>query len=297
MVSDGPVSYAEIENILEFSEDRLLSALSELQTLFLFQKPRVVEAEQRFDINLNTKKLVRLVEGHSDFYARIERAAKVLKGQVPEAAPGIVGALIRQAQLRLNAGRHQESEQILLEALDKYPQSADLHSFLGYAYKRMGRVADARTQFEAAVKLKSRRRDIYLQWVGMEIGEKEWTKAISVADRATKAFPDFYEMMERKVFAKKQAGFDFFRGMHREKAEKMWREAADDAQMYINAPEKLGGEREIASAIYCAAVICLDMLGETNERNRRLADWAAEHPGDPQSNVSGRSSSRNMDRL
>lgn len=282
-VTDGPISYAELESILEMSEDRLLSALSELQTLFLFPKPKVIEAEQRFDINLNTKKLVRLVEGQSDFYARIERASKMLRGQMPEVAPGMVGALIRQAQLRLNADRYQESEQILLEALDKYPQSPDLHSFLGYVYKRLGRLADARAQFEAAAKLKSSRRDMYLQWVGMEIGEKEWSRAISVADRAIKVFPDFYEMMERKIFAKKQAGFDFHRGMHREKAEKMWREAAEDAKAYIKSPEALsGGEREISSAIYCAAVICLDMLGETRERNRWLEDWAAEHPGDPQ---------------
>jgi tetratricopeptide (TPR) repeat protein len=282
-VSDVPTSYDEIENILGFTEDRLLSSLSELQTLFLFPKPKVVEADQRFDINLNTKKLVRLVEGQSDFYARIDRATKLLKGQLPQAAPGIVGALIRQAQLRLNAGRYQESEQILLEAIDKYPQSADLHSFLGYAYKRMGRVADARARFEAAAKLKSGRKDTYLQWIGMEIGEKEWTRAISVADRAIKGLSDFYEMMERKIFAKKQAGFDFHSGLHREKAEKMWREAADDARTYIKSPENLkGGEREISSAIYCAAVICLDMLGETRERNEWLEDWAAEHPGDPQ---------------
>lgn len=282
-LTDGPISYAELESILEMSEDRLLSALSELQTLFLFPKPKVIEAEQRFDINLNTKKLVRLVEGQSDFYARIERASKVLKGQIPEVAPGVIGALIRQAQLRMNADRHQESEQILLEAVDKYPHSPDLHSYLGYVYKRMGRVADARVQFEAAAKLKSRRRDMYLQWVAMEIGEKEWSRAISVADRAIKVFPDFYEMMERKIFAKKQAGFDFHRGLHREKAEKMWREAAEDAKSHLKPPEALStGERAISSAIYCAAVICLDMLGETRERNRWLEDWATEHPGDPQ---------------
>lgn len=282
-VTDGAISYAELESILEFSEDRLLLALSELQTLFLFPKPKVVEAEQRFDINSNTKRLIQVVEGQSDFYARIERASKALKGQMPEVAPGIVGALIRQAQLRLNAGRDQDSEQILLEALQRYPQAPDLHSFLGYVYKRQGRITEARTRFESAAKLKSRRRDMYLQWFAMEIGEKEWTKAISVADRALKSLPDFYEMMERKIFAKKQAGFDLFRGMHREKAEKMWREAVADAKEYLKPPMSHGdGVAEISSDIYCAAVICLDMLGEARERNRWLDQWAKEHAGDPQ---------------
>ena len=238
-IPDGPISFAELESILEFSEDRLLSTLAELQTLFLFPKPKAVEGEQRFEINLNTKKLVRLVESQSDFYARIERVSKALRGQLPDAGPGIIGALIRQAQLRLNAMRYQEAETILVEAIEKYPQSADVRSFLGYAYKRMGRIADARGQFESAVKLKGRRKDMYLQWLTMEIGEKEWSKAIAVADKALKAVPDFYEVMERKVFAKKQAGFDFRSGFHREKAEKMWREAADDAKGYIKLPDAL----------------------------------------------------------
>lgn len=282
-VCDAPVSYAELEHILNFSEDRLLSALAELQTLFLFPKPRIVEGEQRFDINLNTKKLVQLVEGQSDFYARIERASKAVRGQLPDAERGVVGALIRQAQLRVNALRYSEAEGILLEAIEKYPQSADLHSYLGYVYRRVGRIAEARSQFEGALKLKSRRRDMFVQWVTMEMGEKEWSKAIAVADRAIKAFPDFYEMKERKIFAKKQAGFDFYRGLHREKAEKMWREAIDDARTYLQPPEVVKpGEREISSAIYCAAVICLDMLGDYHERNRWLNEWGAEHPGDAQ---------------
>jgi tetratricopeptide (TPR) repeat protein len=282
-IPDGPVSFAELESILEFSEDRLLSALADLQTLFLFPKPKAVEGEQRFEINLNTKKLVRLVESQNDYYARIERASKALRGQLPDAGPGIIGALVRQAQLRLNAMRYQEAETILIEAIDKYPQSSDVRSFLGYAYKRMGRISDARSQFEAAVKLKGHRKDMYLQWVTMEIGEKEWSKAITVADKAIKAVPDFYEVMERKIFAKKQAGFDFRSGFHREKAEKMWREAADDAKAYIKAPEALQSrERQLSSSIYCSAVICLDMLGDFRERDRWFRQWAAEHPDDPQ---------------
>ena len=282
-IPDGPISFAELESILEFSEDRLLSALLELQTLFLLPKPKAVEGEQRFEINLNTKKLVRLVEGQSDFYARIERVSKALRGQLPDAGPGIIGALIRQAQLRLNAMRYPEAETILVEAIEKYPQSADVRSFLGYAYKRMGRIADARSQFESAIKLKGRRKDMYLQWLTMEIGEKEWSKAISVADKALKVVPDFYEVMERKVFAKKQAGFDFRSGFHREKAEKMWREAADDAKAYIKLPDALQPrERQLSSSIYCSAVICLDMLGDSRERDRWFRQWAEEHSDDPQ---------------
>ena len=282
-VPEGPISFAELENVLEFSEERLLSCLTELQTLFLFPKPKAVEGEQRFEININTKKLVRLVEGQSDLFARIERASKALRGQLPDVGPGIVGALIRQAQLRLNAMRESEAETILLDAIEKYPQAADLHSFLGYAYKRMGRIADARSQFEAALKLKCKRKELFRQWARMEMGEKEWSKAIAVAEKAVKAAPDFYEMLELKVYAKRQAGFDLYRGLHRDKAERMWREAVEDVKQGIRPPEALqAGERQISSSLLCSVVICLDMLGDLRERDRWFQQWAAEHPDDPQ---------------
>lgn len=282
-IPDGSVSFAELENVLAFSEDRLVAALSELQTLFLFPKPKVVEGEQRFEINLNTKKLVRLVESSSSFFARIEHASKALRGQLPDVGPGIIGALIRQAQLRLNAGRNQEAEAILLNAVEKYPQVGDLHSFLGYAYKRMDRIVDARTQFAAALKLRCKRKDMFLQWLWMEMAEKEWSKAVSVADNALKAIPDFYEMVAQKVYAKRQAGFDFYRGTHSEKADRMWRDAVEDVKLGIKPPEALEtGQRQINASLLCSMVICLDMLSEFRERDRWLERWEGEHPDDPQ---------------
>jgi tetratricopeptide (TPR) repeat protein len=281
-ISDTPISLDELENILEFSADRLINALTELQTLFLIPKPRVVAGEQRFEINLNTRKLVRLVTGSTDLYARVERASKALSGQLPDVGYGVIGALIRQAQLRLNTQRNQEAEALMLQAIDKYPNAPDLHGFLGYAYRRMGRVVDARAQFEAAHKLKTKRTDTYLQWIKMELAEKEWSRAITAADKALKALPDAYEVLQFKTYAKRQAGFDFHRGLHREKAERMWRDAVEDIKNAIKPPESLQpGERTINAAMLATIVICLDMLGEFGERDRWLNQWETEHPDDP----------------
>lgn len=282
-ISDGSVSAAELENLLELSEDRLIASLSELNTLFLFAKPKIVEGEQRFEINSNTRKLVQQVEGGSDFYARLERKSKALRGQLPEIGHGVVGALIRQAQLRLNAQQNPEAEKILLGAIDKYPQSADLHSFLGYAYKRMGRVVDARKSFESAYKLKSLRREHYIQWLRMEIAEKEWSKAIATAEKALRLIPDFPEMLERRVYAERQAGFDFHAGLHREKAERMWRDAVEHAEAALKQPDLLeAGERQTNALLYCSAVVCLDMLREYKRRDELVDRWASEHPDDPE---------------
>jgi tetratricopeptide (TPR) repeat protein len=281
-VQDEPISFAELKDILEFSEERLLSALIELQTLFLFPKAPAVEGEQRYQINLNTKKLVRFVEGSNEFYARIENRGKALAGKLPTLQHGLVASLIRQAMLRFNAGQHGEAETILMGAIEKYPNAADLHGVLGFMYRRMGRVADATAHFEAAYKLKSKNPETYLHWMKMEISEKEWSKAISVADRALKLVPDAYEIVERKVYALRQAGFDLHRGLHSEKAAKMWIEAVEEIDKSIKSPETLpAGARALNASMYYTIVVCLDMLNQFRERNRWLERWDREHPDDP----------------
>ncbi len=282
-VTDTAISFAELENILELPEDRLLSALSELQTLFLFPKAPAVEGEQRYQINLNTKKLVRLVEGPSEFYARIDNRSKALAGGLPVVGHSIVRSLITQALLRLNAGQHAEAETILLAAIEKYPNAPDLRGFLGHVYRRIGRVGDARMQFEAAFKLKTKNPETYLNWLRLEIAEKEWSKALAVADRALKILPDAYEIIERKVFVLRQAGFDLHRGMHYEKAGKMWSGAVEEVRRSIKSPEALPtGARKLNASMYYTIVVCLDMLSLFRDRNEWLERWEKEHPDDPQ---------------
>lgn len=282
-VTDDPISFAELESILQLSEDRLLSALTELQTLFLFPKAPAVEGEQRYQINLNTKKLVRLVEGPSEFYARIDNRSKALAGKLPVVGHNVVSSLIRQALLRLNAGQHAEAETILLSAIERYPNVPDLHGVLGYVYKRIRRIADARTQFEGAFKLKGNNPEMYLHWQKLEIGEKEWSKALAVAERALRIIPDAYEIVERKVYTLRQAGFDLHRGLHYEKAVKLWTEAVEEVKRRIKPPETLpAGARHLNASMYYSIVVCLDMLNQFRDRNYWLERWEREHPDDPQ---------------
>jgi tetratricopeptide (TPR) repeat protein len=281
-VADDLISFAELESVLEFSEDRLLTALQELQTLFLLPRLPVVEGEQRYQINLNTKKLVRLVEGQRDLYVRIESVSKALAGKLPNVGQSIVSPLIRQALLRLSAGQTAEAEAILLKAIEKYPGEPDLRGFLGYTYKRIGRNADARSQFEAAYKIKAKSPEMFLHWMKLEIAEKDWSKAINVADRALKVVPDTYKIVELKVSTLRQAGFALHVGLHREKAERMWADAVEEIKRRIKSPEELSeGKRQLNASMYYTMVVCLDMLNRLSERNHWLELWEKEHPDDP----------------
>ena len=281
-VNEDPVSFAELEQTLGFSRDRLISSLNELQGLFLLPKPQAVEGEQRFQLNLNTRKLVQLVQGDSDLYARIKRQSEALTGKLPRIGWGTVAALIRQAHIRLQAGQKAEAEGLMRNAIEKYPAEPDLRGFLGHVYRRMGRIVDARAQFEEAYKRKGKNRSMFLGWTRMEISEKEWSKAIRVADRAIKALPDNYAMVELRTSAKLQAGLDFLKGLHYEKAEKSWIEAIQDIEKYMKAPEDLNiGERDTNSSLYRIAVICSDRLRKHKQRDQWMRRWEAEHPDDP----------------
>jgi tetratricopeptide (TPR) repeat protein len=205
---------------------------------------------------------------------------------LPDVGRGLVSSLIRQALLRFNAEQHVEAETILLGAIEKYPNAPDLQGILGFMYRRVGRVADARAQFEAAYKLKSKNQETYIHWQKMEIAGKEWSKALVVADRALKILPDAYEIIERKVYTLRQAGFDMYRGLHYEKATKMWTDAVDEVERHIKNPETLPtGARYLNASMYYSVVVCLDMLRRVKDRNHWLERWEKEHPDDPQVTV------------
>jgi hypothetical protein len=70
-ICPGPVSFPEIEAIVGISSDVLSSALGELQKIFLFPKPKIIEGEQRFEVNSNTRALVREVFGGGDNFKRL----------------------------------------------------------------------------------------------------------------------------------------------------------------------------------------------------------------------------------
>lgn len=282
-ITDDPISFPELSNILELTEDRLLSVLAELQILFLFPKAPVVEGEQRYQVNLNTKKLVRLVESKTDLYSRIQHRARALSGVLPDVGGTVISSLIRQALLRLNAGQSAEAETILVGAIEKYPRKPDLHGVLGYVYKRTGRLADARARFEAAFRLRSRKHEMYLHWMKLEIAEREWSNAIMVADKAFKIIPECYQIIELKVYALRQAGFDLYQRLVHEKAIKMWTEAVEEVKGKMKPPEELpAGERQLNASMYYSVVVCLDMLRRISERNYWLERWEKEHPDDPQ---------------
>lgn len=301
-ITEEPISFAEIETVLSVSEERILTALSELQTLFLFPKPRVVEGEQRFELNRNTRKLVRLVEASSDQYARIEMASRAIAGKLPDVGRGVVSSLIRQAYLLMTSERHQEAESLLIKAADKYPQASDIQGFMGFFYRRRERYTDATKHFENAYKLKCKHLDTYRHWVKMEMSLKEWTRAIAAADKGLKLLPDCHELHALRGECKVRSGQDLAARLQREKAFKLWNEAAQELSQALKSPNALKeGDRESSAAMYRTLFICLDNLGDFKSLKYYFEAWKAAHPDDEnverQLEIVVRRRGKNLDQL
>jgi tetratricopeptide (TPR) repeat protein len=278
-ITEEPVSFAEIETVLGVSEERILTALTELQTLFLFPKPRVVEGEQRFELNRNTRKLVRLVEGSSDQYARIETASRAIAGNLPDVGRGVISSLIRQAYLLMTNDRHQEAESLLIKASDKYPQASDIQGFMGFFYRKRERYTDATKHFENAYKLKCKHHDTYRHWVKMEMSLKEWTRAIAAADKGLKLLPDCQELHALRGECKVRSGQDLAARLQREKAFKLWNEAAQELAQALKSPPNKS-EPENSAAMYKTLFICLDNLGDFRSLKHYFDAWKIAHPDD-----------------
>lgn len=282
VVSDQPASFAELQNVLGFSEDRLIASLTELQTLFLLPNASIVEGEQRYHINQNTKRLILSVEEPTDLFQRIRVKSKALAGTLPVVGRDIISQLIRQAILFNSAGNFLKGEELLLKSIEKYPNAADRYGFLGYLYKGVNRTTDARFQFEQAAKLKSKSEDTYSHWVKMELAEREYNSAVRAATLGITQLPSSYKLLQLRLEAKYRVAHDHISRLQTEKAERLWREIVEEIEKILKPKRNLKAEEfEINAALFKRLVVCLEHLGEMQELNKRFAQWSNEHKDDP----------------
>jgi hypothetical protein len=306
-LSPGPVSFAELESVTGFSKIRLNAAIAEMQRLFLVLKPRIIEGEERFGVNLNTRTLVNRVLEGTDLYRRTKNAADAVAGRLPFTDRGRTGAVVRQAVFLIRTGEFSKAEETVQTALKVQPNNPDLIGALGYVYKswRPQRTTDARQQFARAAQLKCKRLDPYRQWIQMEIQGREWTNAGKAAAHGLKNLPGSAELMYWEGYAHSRLGKELLGGLILERARTELELASSLLQSALRPPENLTGsqERQLNSMCYQAVVINYDSLAELADledlkglhqrdpfKSKReyvskveqfLTDWTAEHPDDP----------------
>ena len=282
-VSPIPISYAELEAVTGLSGETLMGALGELQRLFLVPKPRLIQGEQRFEVNLNTRSLVQKFLGSSDLFRRAEAAHKAVSGGLPNVRNAEVGAIIRQAVFLVKNRDHKQAEQLLTKASEKYVNNPELLGMLGWVYKAWDppRLTDAREKFMRAWQLNSHAEDMYKHWSRMEADQHEWTKAAEAAEKGIKLLGDRPQLLYAAGHARSRLGRELRMGLHHERAAAELNKAETLLGRALRMPDSLEiGERTLNSDIYRAIVLNCELRGDTKRMAEYFERWLSEHPDD-----------------
>ena len=297
----GPVSLPSIQVAAEIQTDQAYSAIQELQTLFLLPKPRVTEDEPTFGLNINTRSLVVEVYGGTDLAQRIWGLIQVIIGQ-DQATPaqrGRIGQPIRQAVSLVKLNRHLEAESTLLQAIELFPENADLRGSLGWVYKSWRpkpRYTDARNCFIRAADLKSSTQDMYWHWAGMEQAQFEWTAAASAAERGLEILPTSEDLAYKAGLARSQLAKDLYQQAQYSRAEQEARKAETHLKVALLDLDEVGaGRYQFHSGVHRAITINYEHLVRIRRLQHddngveyflrllenSLRRWKNEHPADP----------------
>lgn len=296
----GPASLPEIRVIADLTEANCQEAMTELQNLFLVPRPRLIEEVPRFALNTNTRRLVIDVLGNSDLATRISNSINALRGDVPASHDQRrrIGQYIQQAVSQSKLRQYEPAEATLLQALEEYPENADLHGQLGWVYKNWQpgpRITDARIRFSRAAELKSTKEDLYWHWSQMESKESEWTAAAAAAEKGLSIVDNSPRLSSMAGYACSRLARDLHQQTQYSRADQEARRAETHLKTaLVDIDDVEQGYYRFQSQAHRAMAINYERLIRINSSlhepgtqihfTRLLADclnrWNREHPGD-----------------
>jgi Tfp pilus assembly protein PilF len=284
-IPPSAVSLSEIQVITGKSLDLIKSEMVAIQNLFLVSHPKPFDSGERYDVNTNTRMLILRTYGHTDTFNRLKRSYEGQFGRLNIRQKNEVASHIREAISIQRLGRHKEAEKLLQSALEHYPNNPDLTAQLGmiYYYWQPRRLADASHQFELAEQLGCKHERMYRTWANMEIDEREWTKAIAVAEAGINIGNESAELYRLAGYAHSRQGQYLKRSYHTDLAQRELLIADSMLQKGLKDPEELAHyeERIQNSRAFRALVINCAELGQIEEMHRYIDRWQREYPQDP----------------
>jgi len=266
-LTDQPVSLAEIQAITNLSEDQLLEEIAHIQDLFLLSQPRLIEGVPRFDVNLNTKLLVRRVYEGTHLIERLNRAYEAMSGRLEtsQRQRSDIAAFINQAISFDRLGRTDEAERTLKIALTAHPEHPDLLGQLAviYALATPARMADAEDLFKRSAQLKCKREIIYRTWAQMELNRNEFSAAMRAAEAGLGNAGRTAELLFLAGIAHSRIGQELRRQLN-ERADEELGLAYRLLHEALRRPEALRNweERLLNSKVFRALAINSEALGQ-----------------------------------
>jgi hypothetical protein len=276
-----PVSHVEIEAMTGLSTEEIAGSLKELQKIFLVPKPALYEGEERYNVNLNTRLLVRKGLGDQDAFRRIQEAYKNLtkgSGRDP-----VVSGAIRRASVLVRAQEQAKAESYLKNALNMRPNQPDLLASLGWVYKAWTprRITDAREYFLRAAQLKSANEEMYHHWFEMESEQTEWAKAAEAAELGIKLAGETQLLLFCAGYARGALGRELLSGLHSEKG----KDELLKSNRWLRAALRTYPSRDKGAKpsleLFHALVLNAESLKNRNDLIDYFKIWFSHYPGNP----------------
>jgi tetratricopeptide (TPR) repeat protein len=246
-------------------------------------KPSLIEGEQRYNVNINTRILVRKVFGGTELWRRTEAAYKAIAGELPRAR-GEIGAYIRQALFLTRNNEHDKAEELLQLALKKAPNDPDLTGFLGGVYKNWNpsRVTDAREQYRRAWQLRCASENTYRHWAQMEIDQGEWTKAYDAAEKGIQILGNTRRLLYLSGYARSRYARESASRAQTTETKVQLDIAQRNLTQALRPSDALRSweDRKLNSDVYRALVLNCEQLRQIDQMKRYLDEWTTAQPED-----------------
>jgi hypothetical protein len=275
---EHPFSYTELQSITNLSDSSVTSGIQELQNLFLVPKPRFIDGQPRYEVNKNTRMLIRELYAGSEEYQRYRKAYGVIFKGMPADLRSEIAAIIRQAMLLIRSPRFEflEAEHLLKSGIARYP-SPDLHGVLGVVYKlwQPRRLTDAREQFKRSVQLKTKKEETFIHWLQMELDEDNWLNAIKVSESALLQFENDLYFLVSAAEANDRYAKSMRANLEHEKAKEHYEKSIEFGLRAINKPRYQldSTDRKNLCNAYRCLVISFEALNDVKNINRYLNEW------------------------
>jgi tetratricopeptide (TPR) repeat protein len=293
-VRSGAVTALELQRVLSFGEEIIVSALDELRRNFLVPAPNLLEGIPRFQVNSNLASLVRK-NLDSQRLRELETAVAAVTGQEMAKSNRAIDDYLRQAEVLRGAGQLEKSEETLQVGLKLHPNRPQLFSALGVLYSKWDpvRKTDARNAWKRASELGIRDRRMYLNWILLESRAQEWQKAVSVASNGLERLEcEDAALLQQAGYCSSRLAQSLAAGLHTQKAQQEFEKSDEFIRRAVRAGRAQGVERYFISRTYRTWVLNAEIeiriqesLGQEPRRQlgalrSRLSEWLEWDPSD-----------------
>ncbi len=98
--------------------------------------------------------------------------------------------VLKKGNYMLQVGESEKAAEFFASKVKKYPSSAQCHTALGRAFKRMGKLDPAKTEFKTATEVDQNYADGFYELGVLQESDKEWALAADNFERYLTLRPD-----------------------------------------------------------------------------------------------------------